>query len=186
MLKFRLDDLGRLFASDLHWLYATDAEIRVAAYKSPASPEPAGPVPPTTSAAGRGRGYTLSRRVDSINLKLGVTFWRLYAPNPSDPGHQHHRRLLEGPPDKPPYAAVYYSFLDDGQKRRLYEWHNGALVPTLRLDEHWHVEPEPDPDVVDLAEVGGDRPASEPAPAPKPNPDGSYDIEDDWEPPASG
>jgi hypothetical protein len=178
----RLDDLRTLFLSDPRWRYYPDADVRTAAYapfptvKFSISP----PVLPAKPAEGRGRGYTLSRRVDSGRTMLGVTKWRLYAPNPGDPGHQHHQHLLEGPPDKPPYAAVYYSFLDDGEKRQLHEWRNGALVPTRRLDKHWNVEPEPDPDVVDLAEVGGD------GPAPKPSPDGSYDIEDDWEPPASG
>jgi DNA-binding XRE family transcriptional regulator len=184
--QLRLDDLRTLFLSDPHWRYHPDADIRTAAYlpssKVKLSIPP--PVLPTAPAPGRGRGYTLSRRVDSGRTMLGVTKWRLYAPNSGDPGHQHHQHLLDGPPDKPPYAAVYYSFLDDGEERRLHEWRNGALVPTRRLDKHWNVEPEPDPDVVDLAEIGGDGPA--PEPAPKPNPDGSYDIEDDWEPPSSG
>jgi DNA-binding XRE family transcriptional regulator len=39
MSKLKLEDLGKLLASDRHWLHATDAEIRAEAYKSPAKKE---------------------------------------------------------------------------------------------------------------------------------------------------
>jgi hypothetical protein len=39
MSKLKLEDLGKLLASDRHWLHAADEEIRAEAYKSPAKKE---------------------------------------------------------------------------------------------------------------------------------------------------
>jgi hypothetical protein len=107
------------------------------------------------------KGYTLSRAEKPIIRREGVVFWKLYAP-----GAPEHGARLTGPPVAPPHAAVEYSFpAGEDERWVLHEWRGGELVPTRELALGWNVEPEP---------------------APKPSPDGSYDIEDDWEPPASG
>jgi DNA-binding XRE family transcriptional regulator len=177
ILKLKIDLLDKLLSSNLRWLLSDDTKIKAAAYREPDSPAHLQTASAGPAGLGQpGKGYRLSRAEKPIIRRLGVNFWKLYAP-----GHADHGALLTGPPTAPPCGAVEYTFrsVEEDERWTLHEWQGGELVPTRQLQKGWNAKP--DPDVVDLAGL-----EPEPAPAPKPNPDGGYDVEDDWEPPASG